>query len=42
MASQQKHGLLHSLDAFMTMLDPEIQAANEQQLVAVFGAVAAT
>lgn len=35
MASQQKHGLLHSLDAFMTMLDTEIQAANEQQMVAV-------
>lgn len=35
MANQQKHGLLDSLDAFMTMLDTEIQAANEQQMVAV-------
>ncbi|MBC3875718.1 bifunctional diguanylate cyclase/phosphodiesterase [Undibacterium flavidum] len=35
MTNRQTQALLPSLDAFMTMLDTEIQAANEQQMVAV-------
>ncbi|MFZ6820633.1 bifunctional diguanylate cyclase/phosphodiesterase [Undibacterium sp. Ji22W] len=35
MTNQQTHGLLPSLDAFMKMLETEIQASNEQQMVAV-------
>lgn len=35
MTNQQKYGLLDSLDAFMALLDAEMQTANEQQMLAV-------